>query len=67
MTPRMKWALIVGAFLIVGGVSMIVGFSIAGFDIIGWFSTKYAMIVYIFVGIYAIILGSIIVMDYVRK
>lgn len=48
-----------------GGASLILGFWIAGFDILGWFTTKWAFIVYFFLGAYAIFLGGVFIHDWV--
>lgn len=67
MSARLKWALLVGAFLIVALVAMIVGFRLAGFDILAWFSSKYAMIVYIVLGLYAFFVAYVLIMEYLQK
>ena len=64
MSAKLKWALIVGAVLLFGGAALVLGFWMAGADILGWFSTKWAFIVYFFAGLYLIFLGWIIVSDY---
>lgn len=67
MSNRVKWTLLVGAFLLVAVVAMIVGFKLAGFDILAWFSSKYAMIVYIVLGMYAFFVAYIFIMEYLQK
>lgn len=67
ISQKLKWTLLVGAFLLVGVVAMLVGFSIAGFDIVGWFSTKYAFITYFCLGAYLLFLSWVLVMDYVFR
>lgn len=67
MSARAKWTLLVGAFLVVGLVAMVVGFKLAGFDILAWFSSKYAMIVYIVLGLYAFIVAYVLIMEYLQK
>lgn len=47
-----------------GGASLVLGFWLSGFDVLGWFSTKWAFIVYFFAGLYLIFLGWVIVSDY---
>lgn len=64
MSPKLKWGLIVGAILLVGGASLVLGFWLSGFDVLGWFTTKWAFIVYFFAGLYLIFLGWVIVRDY---
>lgn len=67
MSVKLKWFLLVGLFLLIGGISLIVGFYLAGFDILGWFTTKYAFIVYFFAGAYLLLVATLLVNDYVRK
>ena len=67
MTAKLKWMLIIGVFAIIGGFALILGFWLAGFDILGWFTTKWAFIVYFFAGLYALALGCVMVYDYVMR
>lgn len=67
MSNKAKWTLLVGAFLLVAIVAMIVGFYLAGFDILGWFKTRYAFIVYIVVGFYLFIASYVLIMEYIKK
>ena len=67
MSNKAKWTLLVGAFLLVAIVAMIVGFYLAGFDILGWFNTRYAFIVYIVVGFYLFIASYVFIMEYIQK
>ena len=67
MSNKAKWTLLVGAFLLVAIVAMIVGFYLAGFDILGWFKTRYAFIVYIVVGFYLFIASYVLFMEYIKK
>lgn len=67
MSSKAKWTLLVGAFLLVAIVAMIVGFYLAGFDILGWFKTRYAFIVYIVVGFYVFIASYVFIMEYIQK
>lgn len=67
MSNKVKWTLLVGAFLLVAIVAMIVGFYLAGFDILGWFKTRYAFIVYIVVGFYVFIASYVFIMEYIQK
>ena len=64
MSPKLKWGLLIGAFLLLGGASLIFGFWMAGFDILAWFSTKWAFIVYFFAGLYLIFLGWVLIDAY---
>ena len=65
ISQKLKWALLVGGILLIGAVAMLVGFAIAGFDIVGWFSTKYAFITYVAIGLYLFVVASILMHDYV--
>ena len=69
MSVKLKWALFVGLALVVALVCLVVGFGLSsGWDfIISWFTSKYAFIVYVFAGLYAALLVSFAVEDYVRK
>ena len=67
MSNKSSWSLLVGAFLLAAIVSMIVGFYLAGFDILGWFKTRYAFIVYIVVGFYLFIASYVFLMEYIHK
>ncbi len=67
MTAKLKWLIIIGIFALIGGVSLILGFWSAGVDVLGWFATKWAFIVYFFVGLYVLMLGGVIVNDYVMR
>lgn len=67
MSTKLKWLIIVGVFALIGGIALIVGYYLAGADIIGWFTTKWAFIVYFFAGIYVLILGGVLVNDYVMR
>ena len=67
MSNKAKWTLLVGAFLLVAIVAMILGFYLAGFDILGWFKTRYAFIVYIVVGFYLFIASYVFIMEYIKK
>lgn len=67
MSNKAKWTILVGAFLLVAIVAMIVGFYLAGFDILGWFKTRYAFIVYIVVGFYLFIASYVFIMEYIQK
>lgn len=64
MSLKLKWALIVGGFFILAGAALVVGFQLAGWDVLAWFTTKWAFIVYFFVGLYAVLIGSILIHDY---
>lgn len=68
MSLRLKWILIVGAVALLGGVCLLLGYaaSIGWPAVAAWFSSKYAVIVYVFLGIYAIVLGWVMIYDYAK-
>lgn len=67
MSLKLKWALIVGGFALAGGVALVLGFWLAGLDVLGWFTTKWAFIVYFFAGAYALFIGALVVHDYTMR
>ena len=67
ISNKAKWALLIGLFLVVALCVLVLGFYLAGFDIIGWFSSKYAFIVYVTLGAYLLFAASLAVYDWVRK
>jgi len=46
---------------------MIVGFAVAGQDILGWFTSKYAMITYVFLIVYAIVVVIFVVLPMINE
>jgi len=54
-------------FLVIGTIVFITGFYLSGYDIIGWFSSRYAMYVYILIAFYAIVIISILVWSKVHS
>ncbi len=67
MSTKLKWGLLIGLFLIVAGTALILGFYFAGADILGWFTTKWAFIVYFFAGIYVMFIASLAIYDFTRR
>ena len=67
MSQKLKWMLILGGILVLGAAALLLGFHLAGFDIIGWFTTTPAFITYFFVGVYVFVLAWVLVSDYVKK
>lgn len=67
MSQKLKWMLILGGILVVGAVALVIGFHLAGADILGWFSSTPAFITYFFVGVYLFVLAWVLVADYVAK
>ena len=48
-------------------VLTILGFILAGCDIIAWFSSKWAMYLYVFLGVYLIVLGFVFIFPWIRR
>ena len=51
--------------LAVGGI--LIGYALIGADVIGWFSSRYAMWVYMFVIIYAVIWVCLYIIDKIKE
>ena len=51
--------------LAVGGI--LIGYALIGADVIGWFSSRYAVWVYIFVIIYAVIWVCLYILDKIKE
>lgn len=64
---KVKWLLIIGFFLIVAGVALCVGFKLAGWDVLAWFKTQYAIYLYVCAFMYLGLLIGCVVHDYVMK
>lgn len=69
MSVKLKWALFVGLALVIALVCLVLGFGLSeGWDfILGWFTGKYAFIVYTFAGFYLLLVGYFIIEGYVKK
>lgn len=67
LSTKTKWIILVGLILLVGGALLILGFYLSGADILGWFKSKYAFIVYFFVFLYFSVAISFGVKDWVAK
>ena len=51
--------------LAVGGI--LIGYALIGADVLGWFSSRYAMWVYVFVIIYGVIWVCLYVLDKIKE
>lgn len=55
------------AFVITAIVFLIVGFAMAGNDILAWFGSKYAMLFYIVFGTYFLFIVFILIGDRIKR
>ena len=68
MKKRNKKLLLVSIiFLVLAVICLIVGYTIAGVDILAWFSSKYARLFYAVISLWGIIVLSIILGDKIRS
>lgn len=44
----------------IGVIALAVGYALSGVDIIAWLGSKYAITIYIFVGIYLLVVGFVL-------
>ena len=66
--PSRKGLVIASAVIVVVAiVGLLVGGYMAGWDIVGWFSTPMAIYLYIGIGLFAILIVGILVRDWSRK
>lgn len=55
------------AFVVTAIVFLILGFALAGHDIIAWLGSKYAMLFYIVFGTYGLIVLFILIGDRIKR
>ncbi len=68
MSKRNKIILIISCiFLVIAGILLILGFYLSGADIIGWLSSKWAMWIYIILGLYLGTLLFIFIGDKIKR
>lgn len=68
MRKRNAIVLIVGiAFAVLGVIGLLVGYWLAGADIIGWFTSDWAIMFYFVVGIDLAVVIGIVIKDWIRK
>lgn len=68
MNTKKKAVIVVSAiFAVLGLVALLVGGYMAGWDILGWFSSQYAYVFYVLVALYALAVLSVIMTDWVKK
>ena len=66
--PSSKGLVIASAVIVVIAiVGLLVGGYMAGWDIVGWFSTPMAIYLYIGIGLFAILIVVLLVRDWSRK
>ena len=56
-----------GVFLVFALVMLLVGGYIAGWDILGWFTSKYAMWMYLIGGLYILFVVGLVIYDKIKK
>ena len=54
-------------FLIFAIIMLLVGGYIAGWDILGWFTSKYAMWMYLIGGLYILFVVGLVIYDKIKK
>lgn len=68
MKKRNKILIIMSiAFVAVALIAFVAGFAIAGFDILAWFGSKYAMLTYIILGSWALLIAFILISDWIKR
>lgn len=68
MNKRNKILIITAAaFVLTAVVFLIVGFSMAGVNILEWFSSKWAMAFYITFGVYGLFVIFLFIGDYIKR
>lgn len=67
MGGKTKILVVTAVALFVALTALILGFWIAGFDVLGWFTTKWAIIVYVCVGFYLSFVLGVVVREYFTK
>lgn len=55
------------AFMITAAAFLILGFALSGYDILGWFGSKWAMLFYMMFGVYAIVAGYFLIGDRLKR
>lgn len=55
------------AFVVTAIVFLILGFALAGNDILAWFGSKYAMLFYIVFGTYGLIVLFVLIGDRIKR
>ena len=67
MNNRNKTLIIAGVIWAVLAIGFVIlGFAISGEDILGWFSSKYAILTYTFLAVYLIVFIIFIVLPAIR-
>lgn len=56
-----------GVFLVFALIMLLVGGYIAGWDILGWFTSKYAMWMYLIGGLYILFVVGLVIYDKIKK
>ncbi len=56
-----------GIFLVFALIMLLVGGYIAGWDILGWFTSKYAMWMYLIGGLYILFVVGLVIYDKIKN
>lgn len=56
-----------GVFLVFALIMLLVGGYIAGWDILGWFTSKYAMWMYLIGGLYILFVVGLVIYDKIKN
>ena len=68
MKKRNKMLIITAVLFVITGIAfLITGYALSGHDIIAWFSSKWAMMFYLAFALYAIIVGTILIGDLIKR
>lgn len=68
MKKRNKVLIIIAlAFVVIATVLLILGFALAGNDVVAWLSSKYAMLFYIAFGTYLLFVLFVIIGDRIKR
>ena len=68
MNKRNKVIVILGVlFIIAAIVFIILGFALSGADILAWFGSKWAMWLYVFAGVYVLILIYLLISERIKN
>ena len=58
---------IIAAFVATAALFLILGFALSGADILGWFTSKWAILFYMAFAVYALFAGYILIGDRIKR
>lgn len=68
MKKRNKIIVIISAIMLVLAlVFIILGFALSGYDILAWFGSKWAIWIYVIVGLWILFIAYVFIGDLIRK